>query len=107
MSGGGRPIKGKIGPQETMSKCVGNNASLVSRNEVEKLDKIAKDLEVKLMETQSKIFDFQSNINQHRRQIEELNIIVRQCSSRINVSCLNINNLLTLIYVYIYNFLGV
>lgn len=86
MSGGGRPIKGKIGPQETRSKFAGGNTSQVSQSEVEKLDKISKDLEVKLRETQSNIFDFQADIEQHQRQIVELNVIVRQCSSRINVS---------------------
>lgn len=91
MSGGGRPIKGKIGPQETKSRYAGSNTSQVSQNEVEKLDKIVKDLEVKLMETQSKIFDYQTNIEQHRREIEELNLIVKQCSSRINVNYIYLN----------------
>ncbi|XP_025198777.1 structural maintenance of chromosomes protein 4 [Melanaphis sacchari] len=84
MSGGGRPIKGKIGPQEIRSRYVTGNSSVVSQNEVENLDKIAKDLEIKLRETQSDIFDFQTNIDQNLRQIEDLNIIVKECSSRIN-----------------------
>ncbi|KAE9542882.1 hypothetical protein AGLY_002793 [Aphis glycines] len=84
MSGGGRPIKGKIGPQEIRSKYVSGNSSVVSQNEVENLDKIAKDLEIKLRETQSNIFDFQANIDQNLRQIENLNMIVKECSSRIN-----------------------
>ncbi|KAL4119341.1 hypothetical protein QTP88_012159 [Uroleucon formosanum] len=84
MSGGGRPIKGKIGPQETRSRYATGNSSLVSQNEVENLDKTAKDLEIKLRETQSNIFDFQATIDQNLRQIEDLNIIVKECSSRIN-----------------------
>jgi len=84
MSGGGKTIKGKIGPQETKSSYAGGNTSLVSKNEVEKLDKMARDLEVNLKETQSNIFDFQTSIEQHHRQIGELNIIIRQCSSRMN-----------------------
>ncbi|XP_022172388.1 structural maintenance of chromosomes protein 4 [Myzus persicae] len=84
MSGGGRPIKGKIGPQEIRSRYATGNSSLVSQNEVENLDKTAKDLEIKLRETQSNIFDFQANIDQNLRQIEDLNIIVKECSSRIN-----------------------
>lgn len=84
MSGGGRPIKGKIGPQETKSRFAGGNISQVSQNDVEKLDKIAKELEDKLRKTQSCIFELHSTIDQHQRQIEELNIIIRQCSSRIN-----------------------
>lgn len=91
MSGGGRAIKGKIGPQETTSRYAGGNASQVSQNEVESLDKISKDLEVKLRETQSNIFDFQAKIEKNYRQIEELNLVVKQCSSRINVSYLSIN----------------
>jgi len=90
MSGGGRPIKGKIGPQEIRSRYATGNSSLVSQNEVENLDKTAKDLEIKLRETQSNIFDFQANIDQNLRQIEDLNIIVKECSSRINVS-INLN----------------
>lgn len=90
MSGGGRAIKGKIGPQET-SRYAGGNVSQVSQNEVESLDKIGKDLEVKLRETQSNIYDFQANIEKNHRRIEELNIIVKQCSSRINVSSLNLH----------------
>lgn len=93
MSGGGKPIKGKIGPQETKSRYAGGNTSQVSQNEVEKLDKIAKNLEIELRETQSKIFDFQTNIEQHARQIEELNSIIKQCSLRINVSYLYLNNI--------------
>lgn len=89
MSGGGRPIKGKIGPRETRTRHAGGNTSLVSKSEVEKLDKISKDLEIKLRETQSNIYDFEADIEKHRRQIEELNIIVRQCSLRINVSYLS------------------
>lgn len=84
MSGGGRPIKGKIGPQEKRSRYATGNSSLVSQNEVENLDKTAKDLEIKLRETQSNIFDFQANIDQNLRKIEDLNIIVKECSSRIN-----------------------
>lgn len=90
MSGGGRPIKGKIGPQEIRSRYATGNSSLVSQNEVENLDKTAKDLEIKLRETQSNIFDFQANIDQNLRQIEDLNIIVKECSSRINAS-INLN----------------
>jgi len=86
MSGGGRPIKGKIGPQEIRSRYATGNSSLVSQNEVENLDKTAKNLEIKLRETQSNIFDFQANIDQNHRQIEDLNIIVKECSSRINAS---------------------
>jgi len=86
MSGGGKPIKGKIGPKENKSKYAGGNTSQVSQNELEKLEKIASDLEVKLRDTQSNIFDFQTSIDQHHRNIGELNMIIRQCSSRINVS---------------------
>lgn len=96
MSGGGRPIKGKIGPQETRSKYAGGNTSQVSQNEVEKLDKTAKELELKLRTTQSNIFDLQSNVEQHRRQIQDLNIIIRECLSHINVSYLSINIFLVL-----------
>lgn len=85
MSGGGRPNKGKIGPQETKSRFAGGNTQLVSQNEVDKLDKAIQDLEVKLQQTQSKIFDLQVNVQNHHRQIDELNKIVRQCSSRMNV----------------------
>lgn len=86
MSGGGRPIKGKIGPQETRAK-YGNNNSQVSQNDVEKLDKIAKDLEVQLKETQSKIYECQNNIESNRKKInDELSMIVKQCLIRINVS---------------------
>lgn len=93
MSGGGRPIKGKIGPQETTSRCASENTTTqVSRNEVETLDKNEKDLEIKLEETQSNIYNFQTTIEQHHRQIEELHMIVKQCSSRINVSNLSIKN---------------
>lgn len=91
MSGGGRAIKGKIGPQETTSRYAGGNTSQVSRNEVETLDKIGKELEVKLRETQSNIFDLQANIVKNHKQIEELNTIVKQCSARINVSNLSIH----------------
>lgn len=86
MSGGGRPIKGKIGPQETKSKYAGGNTSQVTHNEVERLDKTAKELEVKLKDTQSNIYDLQNNVEQHRRKIEELNILIRGCLSCINVS---------------------
>lgn len=99
MSGGGRPIKGKIGPQETRSKYAGGNTSQVSQNEVEKLDKIAKDLEVQLMDTQSNIFDIESNIEKHRKHIEESNKIIRHCLSRINVGYLNPTSFITLIYL--------
>jgi peptidoglycan hydrolase CwlO-like protein len=85
MSGGGRPNKGKIGPQETKSKLAGGNTHLVSQNDVEKLDKIIQDLEIKLRETQSKIFDLQLNVQNCHGQIDELNKVVRQCSSHINV----------------------
>ncbi|XP_025424025.1 structural maintenance of chromosomes protein 4 isoform X2 [Sipha flava] len=84
MSGGGRPNKGKIGPQETKSKLAGGNTHLVSQNDVEKLDKIIQDLEIKLRETQSKIFDLQLNVQNYHGQIDELNKVVRQCSSHIN-----------------------
>uniref|UniRef100_A0A2S2P266 Structural maintenance of chromosomes protein n=1 Tax=Schizaphis graminum TaxID=13262 RepID=A0A2S2P266_SCHGA len=97
MSGGGRPIKGKIGPQEIKSKYVSGNSSIVSQNEVEKLDKIAKDLEIKLRETQSNIFDFQANIDQNLRLIEDLNMIVKECSSRINAWKEKENQLKTMI----------
>lgn len=86
MSGGGRPIKGKIGPKENKSRYAGGNTYQVSQNELEKLDKIARDLEDKLRDTRSNIFDFQTSVDQHHRQIEELNMIIRQCSSHINVS---------------------
>lgn len=59
---------------------------------MENLDKIAKDLEFKLRNTQSNIFDFEATIEQHRKHIEELNVIIRQCLSRINVSYLNVSN---------------
>lgn len=98
MSGGGRPIKGKIGPQETRSKYAGGNTSQVSQNEVEKLDKIAKDLEVQLMDTQSNIFDIEANIEKHRKHIEESNKIIRHCLSRINVGYLNPTSFIILIY---------
>lgn len=97
MSGGGRPIKGKIGPQEIRSKYVSGNSSVVSQNEVENLDKIAKDLEIKLRETQCNIFDFQANIDQNLRQIEDLNITVKECSSRINAWKEKENHLKTMI----------
>lgn len=97
MSGGGRPIKGKIGPQETRSRYAGGNTSQVSQNEVEKLDKIAKDLEVQLTDTQSHIYDIEAAIEKHRKHIEESNKIIRQCLSRINVSYLNPNYSVTLI----------
>lgn len=86
MSGGGRPIKGKIGPQETKSRYAGRNSSLVSQNDVEKLYKTINDLEDKLKETQSKIFDFQTSIKQHHNEIEELDIIIKSYSLRIDVS---------------------
>lgn len=86
MSGGGRPIKGKIGPQETRSKCANTSAAHVSQSEVEKLDKMAKDLEQKLRDTQSNIFECQTNIEQYHRKIDDLNMIVKQCLSRINVN---------------------
>lgn len=86
MSGGGRPNKGKIGPQETKSKLAGGNTHQISQNEVEKLGKTIQELEIKLRETQSKIFELQVNIQNHHRQIDELNKVVRQCSSRMNVS---------------------
>lgn len=85
MSGGGRPIKGKIGPQEIKAKYA-NNTSQVSQNDVEKLDKIAKDLEIKLKETQSQIYECQNNIEYNRKRINEFNMIVKQCLIRINVS---------------------
>jgi len=59
---------------------------------VENLDKIAKDLEIKLRNKQSNIFDFEATIEQHHKHIEELNMIIRQCLLRINVSYLNISN---------------
>jgi len=90
MSGGGKPIKGKIGPQETRSRYAGGNTSQVSQKEVEKLDKIVKDLEAKLRETQSNIYDFQSSIENHHTQIKELNMVIKECLSRISVSYLNL-----------------
>ncbi|XP_050539980.1 structural maintenance of chromosomes protein 4 isoform X2 [Daktulosphaira vitifoliae] len=84
MSGGGRPIKGKIGPQEIRSKCANTSASQVSQSEVENLDKITKELEQKLRNTQSNIFDCQANMEHYQRKIDDLNMIVKQCLSRIN-----------------------
>lgn len=92
MSGGGRPIKGKIGPQETKSRYSGGKITEVCQNEVEQLNKMAKNLEIELRQTETKIFDFQSNIEQQDRQIEELNSIIKQYSLRINVSYSNSNN---------------
>lgn len=94
MSGGGRPNKGKIGPQETKSRLAGGNTHLVSQNEVEKLDKAIEDLEGNLRETQSKIFDLQVNVQNYHRQIDEFNKVVKQCSSRLNVRNFNLDKII-------------
>lgn len=86
MSGGGRPIKGKIGPQETKAKYASGNTFQVNQNEVEKLGKREKDLEVKLSETQSKVLDIEADIRKHCTQIAELNAIIKTCSVAIDVS---------------------
>lgn len=88
MSGGGRPVKGKIGPQETKVGFAGANTSLVSQNDVEKLDKFAKDLELKLRNTETNIFDVERSIMQHCGRIEELNMIIKLCMKRIKVNYL-------------------
>lgn len=86
MSGGGKPMKGKIGPQETMSRHAGCNTSQVNEIDVEKLEKRRQYLENELNNIQSNRFSLESEIRQHRLNIDTSNIIIKQCISRINVS---------------------
>lgn len=86
MSGGGKPMKGKIGPQETMSRQAGCNTSQVDENDVEKLEKRRQYLETEINNIQSNKISLESEIRQHRLNIDANNIIIKQCISRINVS---------------------
>lgn len=93
MSGGGRPIKGKIGPQDTIVRHAGFNTSQVSEKEVEKLEKHCQYLQDEISNINSSRINLESEIRQHRLNIDANNIIIKQCISRMNVSYLNSNNL--------------
>lgn len=77
ISVGERSIKRKIEHQETNEFYTEANNSPVSQNNVYKIAKVDKDLELKLKNTKNEIFDCKRSVVQHRNCVKKLNMIIK------------------------------